>query len=463
MNTQSVSVQPAPIVPRVTYSAILKLAAPLVLSMSGVVIMQFIDALFLSWYSADAIAAVVPAFMPAFLLSSALTNTAAYTSTFVAQYKGAGRPERMAGAVWQGIYFSVASGALMAFVSLAAVPLFAWIGHAPAIQTMEVRFFSIMCWGAFFFVAANAVSGFFSGRGETGIVMAVNLGGLFANAVFDYVLIFGKFGFPRLGITGAALATVSAQALVALMFTALFLRRPNRERWATWRARRFDGGLFARLVRFGLPGGLRFSLEMAAWTVFVFYIGRIGAPDLAATNIAWRINGIAIFPVMGLSQAVAILVGNAQGAGRPDASTAAAWRGTALSQAWMLVMAAMFVAFPESLFGIFAGKDPASEQFLRLGPMLLRFVAVYCLLDAFNYVFVGTLVAAGDTRWTLYASIALNAAFVVSLAVADVFSRTLFTEWALATIFVMIQAVLFLIRFLQGKWRDLRVVESQME
>ena len=94
--------------------------------------------------------------------------------------------------------------------------------------------------------------------------------------------------------------------------------------------------------------------------------------------------------------------------------------------------------------------------------MLLRFVAVYCLLDALNYVFISALVAAGDTRWTLYASIALNAAFVAALAAADVFFRTLFAEWLVATVFVMAQALLWLARFLQGKWKGLRVIEPKV-
>jgi MATE family multidrug resistance protein len=446
--------------PSTSYGAILKLAAPLILSMSGMVLMQFTDALFLSWYSADAIAAVVPAFMPSFLLASALTGTAGYTSTFVAQYVGANRPQRVAASVWQGVYFSILSGVLLALVSFAARPLYAWVGHAAVIQSMEVRFFSILCWGGFFFVVSSALSGFFSGRGQTTVVMAVNMAGQAVNIVFDYLLIFGKFGFPRLGVTGAALATVGSQALIALAFAFLFLRRANRRQWSTWRSAAFDKALFFRLVRFGLPGGMRFSLEMAGWTVFIFFIGRIGSIDLAATNIAWRINGIAIFPVTGLSAAVAILVGNAQGALRPDISARVMWRGTILSQGWMLVMAIVFVVFPRQLFGIFAGSDPASaSQFASLGTMLLRFVAAYCLVDAFNYVCVSTLVAAGDTRWTLYASIMLNVLFFAGLAAADKWQRTLFAEWAIATAFVVLQAFMFFGRYMQGKWKGFRVIE----
>lgn len=453
--------------PSASYGGIIKLAMPLILSMSGVMLMQFIDAVFLSWYSADAIAAVVPAAMAAMLLSSAFSGTAGYTSTFVAQYVGAKRPERVAATVWQGIYFSIASGIVLALFAFLANPIFSWVGHADAIRTMEVRFFSISCWGAFFFVAASALTGFFSGRGETRVVMIVNVIGLFINAILDYVLIFGKLGLPRLGITGAALATVGAQALVAFVFGVLFLRRHNRTKWHTWRERAFNAGLLKRLVYFGFPGGIRFTVEITAWTVFVFFIGRIGPIDLAATNIAWRINGIAFFPVIGLAQAVAILVGNSQGAGRPDISFKATMRGTLLSQVWMVALAIIFIVFPQQLFGIFVSADAVPQEsllrFAQIGNMLLRFVALYCLLDACNYVFVNALVAAGDTRWTLWASVVLNAAFVVALLAADVWNRTLMIEWTIATVFVMIQALIWFVRFLQGKWKTLRVIESAVE
>jgi multidrug resistance protein, MATE family len=453
--------------PSASYWGIIKLATPLILSMSGVMLMQFIDAIFLSWYSADAIAAVVPAGMAAMLLSSAFSGTAGYTSTFVAQYVGARRPEQVAAVVWQGIYFSIGSGIVLALFAFSANPIFSWVGHADAIRIMEVRFFSISCWGAFFFVAASALTGFFSGRGETRVVMIVNVVGLFVNAILDYTLIFGKFGFPRLGITGAALATVGAQALVALIFGILFLRRHNRAEWRTWRERAFNAVLLKRLVFFGFPGGIRFTVEITAWTVFVFFIGRIGPIDLAATNIAWRINGIAFFPVIGLAQAVAILVGNAQGAGRPDISFKATMRGTLISQGWMVIMATIFIVFPQQLFGIFVTADAVPQesllQFAHIGEVLLRFVALYCLLDACNYVFVNALVAAGDTRWTLWASVILNVVFVAALLAADVWARTLMTEWTIATVFVMLQALIWFARFLQGKWKTLQVIEPAVE
>jgi MATE family multidrug resistance protein len=279
-------------------------------------------------------------------------------------------------------------------------------------------------------------------------------------------LIFGKGGMPRLGIAGAAWATVAASAVVAALFFCLFLRRRNRKDWATWQSQGFNGSLAWRLVRYGFPSGFRFSVEMLAWTVFVFFVGRISAMDLAATNIAWRINGIAFFPIVGFSQAIAILVGNAQGAGKPEISMKVTWRGLIISQAWMIIMAVVFIAFPRELLGLFnagaQGQSGGSAIIGETGVVLLRFVALYCLLDAFNYVFMGTLVAAGDTRWTLITSAGLHMVFIGALFIADQWRRTILTEWTIATAFVMVQSLFWLGRFLQGRWRTMQVIEPRV-
>lgn len=452
--------------PSATYKDLFTLSIPLIFSMSGVMLMQFVDAIFLSWYSPDAIAAIGPAGMSSFLITSAFSGTAGYTSIFVAQYIGAGRRESAAHAVWQGIWFALVSGLLLALVALAAKPLFAAVGHAPHIQAMEETFFRISCFGAVFPVITSAVSGFFMGKGDTRTVMVVQLGSLGLNALFDYVLIFGKLGLPALGITGAALATVSASGIGSLVFLALFLLKRNRLEWGSWSARAFNTVRFARLIKFGFPSGIRFTVEMAAWTVFVFFVGRIGGSDLAATNIAWRINGIAFFPIIGFAQAVSILVGNAQGAKRPEISKKVVWRGLLVSQVWMLIMATVFVALPGPLLSMFNTHDPIQAvSFAALAEkctVLLRFVALYCLLDGFNYIFVNALVAAGDTRWTLIATLILNAIFVTALLAVDTWHRTLYMEWVVATAFVMVQALVWFARFKQGKWKDFVVVEPKV-
>ena len=143
-----------------------------------------------------------------------------------------------------------------------------------------------------------------------------------------------------------------------------------------------------RLIRFGLPGGLRFSTEVAAWTVFLVFVGRIGTLELASTTIAWRINGAAFFPIIGLSEAIRTLVGQAQGRHEPAESVRITVQGLLIAEAWMLATAALFVVIPRPLYALFetaGGEGPAAFATVAdIGVVLLRFVAVYCLLDGFN-------------------------------------------------------------------------------
>ncbi len=448
-----------------TYLGILRLAGPLILTMSSQMLMQFVDALFLSWYSADAVAAAIPAGMAGWLVICAFHGTAMYTSTIVAHYVGAHGFRRVSAALWQGIYFSLATGALVMAVSVVSVPLFRWVGHEEPIRELEATYFAIVCLGAPFTILVGTLSGFFTGRGDTRTIFFVQAASAGTNLLLDYLLIFGKAGLPRLGVSGAAVATVAGQALATLVLAALFLSPRMRREFETWKQRRLDRDLLRRLVRFGFPNGVRFAVEMLAWTAFLFFIGRIGTVELTATNIAWRINGFAFFPIIGLSQAVGIMVGNAQGRRDPALSVRITYKGLLMSEVWMLSAALLFVLFPRELYGLFYNPAAMSQAFfadlVRFGAFLLRFVALYCLLDAFNIMILGSLQSAGDTRWTLVVSLTAHVLFFVALLVADTRKMGLYVEWGIATVFVMGQALVWLARFWSGRWKTIEVVERE--
>ena len=438
---------------------ILRLSGPLILSMTGYMLMQVVDGLFLARYSAEALAAVGPAGMAVYGLGSTFTGAAGYTSTLTAQYFGAGLPRRIGPAIWQGIWLALASGMLMACLAVPGGWLFAWAGHAPQVQRYEAQYFGILCAGMPLALLGTALSGFFTGRGETKTVMYIQVSGLLLNAVLDYVFIFGRAGMPALGVAGAAWATVLSQGVIAALFTALFLRGRYRSRYATWDGRGLDRKMMARLARFGLPSGFRLAIELLAWTAFLMFVGRIGTTELAATTIAWRINGIAFFPVVGLSEGIRTLVGQAQGRQRPAESVHITWQGLLVSEIWTFLPVLAFLVFPKELYGWFLGNAAGTEPIAARGVVLLRFVAAYCLLDTANMVVQGSLLAAGDTRWTFWVSLGLHAAFFAGLLVADRAGWGLYPEWALATVFVMTTALVWLARFRTGVWRQIRVIE----
>jgi MATE family multidrug resistance protein len=449
-----------------SFPAVIKLAIPLVLSMTGHTVMMILDGLFLSWHSDKDIAALGVSSMATWAIMSLFLGPAGYTSTFVAQYFGAKRPHRIGPVVWQGLILAAGAGGLLALASFATPWAFSVSGHDPEILSREVIYFRIMCLGAVFPLVIAATSGYFSGLGRTRTLMVVHLIGFTINGVLDYALVFGRFGFAPHGIAGAAIATVIAQAFVAVTFAVLFLVGRDRRAHAT-RQWRLEPGLLRRLLRFGFPHGLRFFVEALGWTGFVMFVGRLGQTELAATSIAFRINTIAFFPMLGLSMAASILVGQSQGRKRADLAERGAWRCLLIAEIWMVAAAGAFLLIPGHLLGLFHDpKNVSPERFAEIaaaGVVLLRFVAVYSVVDALNVVILGALQGAGDTRWTILATIVLYAMFGVALVVMDVLGAGLYAEWTAATLFVISMALTWLARFRGGAWKSMRVIEPALD
>ncbi len=276
------------------YREVLKLAFPLILSTGSSTIQMFVDRMFLTWHSSEAIAAAAPGGIVSFTLQCLFIGTAAYVNTFVAQYYGAKQYDKIASAIWQGIYFALASGVFFLIFIPLAKPIFNFAGHAPEVRALEIQYFTILCFGALPTFISSAVSGFFGGRGETKIIMWVNVLATVVNIVFDYLLIFGHFGFPKWGMKGAAIATVMAAYVAAIAVVLCMMKTKYRQEFLTLKNHQFDLALFKRLMRFGLPNGFHFMLDLLGFTLFVLMVGRFGTLELAATTITFNINHIAL-------------------------------------------------------------------------------------------------------------------------------------------------------------------------
>ncbi len=445
------------------YREVLTMAFPLILSTATWSLLQFTDRMFLTWYSPEAVAASMPAGILNYTLMSVFIGTAGYVSTFVAQYFGAGQPERIGPVLWQGIYVSLLGGAVLAALAPLAGPLFRLIGHAPQLQDYEAVYFRVLSYGAFFPIASSAMAGYFSGRGENWPVLWANALSMAANILLDYGLIFGRLGFAERGIEGAAVATVLSSALAFLLYLAMIAgRKPNRL-YGTLRGWRFDRLLFARLLRFGLPAGIQFFLDMAGFTVFMLFLGRLGTEALAATNITFNINSLAFMPMIGCGIAVSVLVGQFLGENRPDLAERSAWSGSHLTFAYMGLMAAAYVLVPDLFIAPFAAQaDPGRfETLRRTTVVLLRFVAIYCLFDTMNIIFASAIKGAGDTRFVMFMIVGFSLSVLVlpSYVGLVLLKGSVYVGWIIVTAYVIALGLAFLLRFLQGRWKNMRVIE----
>jgi MATE family multidrug resistance protein len=441
---------------------LLVLAWPLILSNSIWTLQITLDRVFLGQNNASDFAASLPAVMLFWTFINLFQHTANYATTFVAQYLGAGRPHRVGPAVGQSLYFSVAGG--LAFMAAApfAGDVMAWGGHDPDLQAREAAFLRCLCFAALPTLLTASANSFFAGRGDSRTVLLVSAVGLVVNAVLDYAWIFGHWGFPAWGIAGAGWATVCGAWASAVIALALMLRPAYRKAYATGECWRFEPGLFRRLMFFGLPNGLMVALDTLAFTVFTFLVGKLGKAELAATNITITLNILLILPVIGIGQAVEVLVGRRLGEDRPDVAERTTWTGFWVAWAIMAAAAVAYVTVPEVMLWPFRNPaEPGSDAVADVARVLLRFVALYCLFDSANLVFSFALRGAGDTRFVTLA--ALGPAWLVMVVPSYLAVERgwgLYWAWAFASAYIGILAVIFIARFRYGKWTTMRVIEA---
>ncbi len=446
---------------------VMTVAYPLILSNMVFTVQVFLDRLFLTWYGPEAVAGAVTGLFTTWSLIALFQGTAGYLTTFVAQYHGAGRPRRIGPALWQGVYFSIASGLLVAAVSPLAAPGFALAGHPADVRAAEVTYSTILMQGALPTILMATLSTFFSGRGQTRVVLAVNVGATALDSVLNYAWIFGRWGFPEMGVAGAAWSTVFGQVVGVLVYGALVLRRAHRVEHATLSGFRFERPLFVRLLRFGLPTGLQVATEVLAFGLFMLIVGRLGTAPLAASSIAFTLNMIVFLPMLGLGVGVSSLVGRYLGADDVPSARRATWSAFWMSLAYFAACGALYVLLPRLLLAPFAaGADRAAfAEVERLTVVLLRFVALYSIFDMMNVVFAAGLKGAGDTRYPLVATLLLGVVVMLGPAwvMVEYQGAGVYASWVAPTAYVLVLGVLMLRRFRAGRWESMRVIEPVAE
>lgn len=441
---------------------VLQLALPLVMSSLSWTLLTFVDRMFLMWWSQDALAASFPAALLWWALICCPLGVCLYAGTFVSQYFGSGQLRRIGAIVWQGVWIGLLASPWAMLPMLFADRVFALGGHAAHVRAEEVTYFWIISLSTPAMLVSSGFSCFYSGRGKTRVVMLVDMASVLLNIVLDYLWIFGHAGFPAAGIAGAAWATLVAIVAKVVIYVLLLARIENRRvlgslDWA------FDWPLCRRLLKFGGPAGMQMLLEVAGFTAFVFLVGSLGVEQLAATNLAFNVSSLAFMPVWGLATAASILVGQQLGHNAPDLAARGTWTCLWWALLYMAFVSTLYVLVPDLfLFGFFAGETSVSSAQVRsMAVVLLRYVAAYNLFDALNMVFMSAIKGAGDTRFVFGTSLIMAILLALGTWVAmEHFGARLHGCWILVTVWICLLGVLYGLRFLQGRWRSMRVIDT---
>lgn len=333
------------------------------------------------------------------------------TISVVSRMKGAGKPDRANLAVKQSLWLALAVSLPLTVVAwFYAEPLIGLLTDDPAVIEFGAIYLSIVMlsmvprfWSM---VAARAMAG----SADTRTPMYVRLVTLPTNIILNAVLIFGLGPAPKLGITGAAIGTVFANTLAGLVFFWLFLSK-NYAVALDFGGRQFDGELMVEILRVGLPlSGMRLVDTFGRFP-FLFILGTIGTPALAAYAIGRRVMLLALMPAWGYSTAASTLVGQAIGAGDSATATDYGWQTLRIGLATQLLIGAvlMLAARPIALaFG---------TEHVELTVDFIRVFGIVVGGFSISRTMRGSLRGAGDTRWPLYGTI--TGMFILRLPIAS--------------------------------------------
>ena len=217
------------------------MAWPLIVANSFWNVQLTIDRVFLGQYATEALGAAQTVMGVFWTPMALLQQTAAYLMTFVAQYFGANEKEKIGPAVWQAIYISVFGGLLVFVLNSFAPMIFNAMGHSETVTQLEIQYFEMICYSALPMALVAAASSFFSGLSLTRVVMWINCVGMLANIFFDYLLIFGNWGFPAMGIAGAGIATALANCCGAAFALFLVFKPHHDKEFKIYSGWRWDG------------------------------------------------------------------------------------------------------------------------------------------------------------------------------------------------------------------------------
>lgn len=440
---------------------VLVVALPMLLSMSFDTLMTFVDRLFLSKLGPAEMNASLGAGGMNIVLITFFTGMISYTTAMVAQRFGAKKQNECASVFMQAVYVSIACFPLLCLTIPIGHLVFGIQGVAADQLEFQKTYFNILMFGGIINLVRNAAPCFFSGIGETKVVMKAAFVGMLVNIVCNYFLIFGHGPFPQLGVAGAAYGTLIGNVFSVVYLFAAYFGKRYRDVYGTAKNLGFNWTLTKELLKRGLPSGVEMFLNMAAFQLLILLFHGLGPVAATAASVMFNWDMVAYVPLMGLEVASTSLVGRYVGAKQAAAATRSTFSGVKVGWAYSLIIGVLLIFLPGVLTDIFRPDATASAEALAIfetaRPMsifMLRFATLYIFVEVLLVIYCGALRGAGDTVWVMFACAIMNWFNTVALYVAAYILKVQpHYAWIIVVGVYSTAPVIFYLRWKSGKWR----------
>ena len=433
------------------HQKILKLSIPAAINSLLDMLQVITDLIMVGRISAFAVAAVGLGLQSLMLIFAVLTVLHVGTSALLSRFVGAGRMKRA----------SIGLSTLLRFALMLSIPtmiawyflasnIYAWFGTVPEVIALGESYVQMLTWMMpFVFMKLVFVSALNS-AGDTTTPMKVKIASILLNVVLNYLLIFGKYGFPELGVMGAAVGTVIVNALEFIVYVILYLkqRTPYIPGW------HYSRSLLSRALKVGIPASIERSLTFGSFMLFTLVIAHYGTAVLAGYQIGLRVEGLAFMPGIGFTIAAMALMGQGLGAKKPEQAREDVLLVLKYTSGFMFILSFFMIFMPEKIVWFFTND----EATIREASFYLRIVGVSQIPLAFNFVLSGALRGAGASKKTL--KINMTSLWLVRIIPAFLlswyFENILFVYLAMISD-TFVKAIWLWRTFNKGEWQKIKV------
>ncbi len=385
---------------RTEFTASLALAWPIAATQLATVALHATDTLMSGWLGAKELGALALASNLVFPCVHFGVGVLAALAAMFAQelgarnFKGVRRTARQG--FWLVLTLFVPMGMFLGF----GERFLLWTGQNPEVAALSGQYLRITLWSVLPMLTFIVLRNFIAAHSRPRAALVITCGGILLNAALDYVLMFGLFGFPGIGLMGAAVATVIVQTVMTGALLVYVLRdRKFRRYHLLVRFWRSDWPRYWDIVKVGTPIGLTVLAETTLFAAAGLMIGNIGTEELAGHAIALQFAGIAFMVPLGIAQAATIRVGLAYGAGDMARVGRAGWSNLLIVAIFLTGSASVFWLFGRPLATLFLDAgDPANAAAIGFATSYLAVAAIFQFADGGQVVALGALRGLKDTR-----------------------------------------------------------------
>ncbi len=452
------------------FRQLLKLAIPSIVSSISLTTMHFINNYMISRLDAGLpeaerinLGAAMNGGMSAWVPIMAAVGIGTAVNTMSAQSLGRNEPRHAGAYAWQGLWFSLFS--FLFFWPLAYIGpwLFAHAGHEPQLVAVESRFFQILVTAAPLMLASGVMNNFFLGIHRPVNQMVAGIVGNIVDASLAYCLIFGNYGFSRMGVTGAAISSICGVTSGLLVMLTIFFWPSVGQKYGTYVHWRPHLRQMWQVLRLGIPAGIQQGSDILSWAVFsVGIIGSLGTVYSNAQSTVMQYLFVSFMPAVGMGIAVSAMVGRKIGERRFDQARAAVRTGQIMTMCYMGACGLVFLLMRHQLAHFFLGDSPATA----VAAQLLILAAMFQLADACNVVFISALRGAGDVTRPTYVMMSLSWVICVGggYTVMHLLPHThALGPWVMATLYIGSVACYVMFRWRSNQWQKLDVFAAHLK